>query len=175
MPKNVVEPERPQWQCNMAHTRCMLDKKGYMHVRSCTSPRTHPHTRETHTHKYVILIAFLGNNDSRTPVNVTLYVHCLSCLFTFLKMCALDWMNVEDATTSYFTYTPNCVSKRMQELQPPGNTSAETHTVSTGHTTHVHRQSETVLCVLHCILFFVLFASWWLHVNPKHVALNCPT
>jgi hypothetical protein len=28
-----------KWRHNMAHTRCMLDKQGYMHTRACTRPR----------------------------------------------------------------------------------------------------------------------------------------
>jgi hypothetical protein len=28
-----------KWRHNIAHTRCMLDKQGYMHVRACTRPR----------------------------------------------------------------------------------------------------------------------------------------
>ena len=37
----------------MAHTRCMLDKQGYMHARAYTRPRARPHARaraHTHTH-----------------------------------------------------------------------------------------------------------------------------
>ena len=33
MSKNVVETEGPQMTTLMAHTRCMLDKQGYMHIR----------------------------------------------------------------------------------------------------------------------------------------------
>jgi hypothetical protein len=71
----------------MAHTRCMRDRQGYAHgrtrmhmpMRPVTHARTHARTR-THTHKYVILL-FHSNNDSRTQLSVTLYVHCLSCYF----------------------------------------------------------------------------------------------
>jgi hypothetical protein len=45
----------------MGHTRCMLDKQGYMHAGASTPPRartptcTHAHA---HIDKYVMLIAF---------------------------------------------------------------------------------------------------------------------
>jgi hypothetical protein len=39
----------------MTHTRCMLDKLGYKHAHA----HAHKHAR---TDKYVILIAFRGNN-----------------------------------------------------------------------------------------------------------------
>ena len=42
---------------------------------TCSGIHTH-----AHTDKYVILIPFRGNNDSRTRLIVNLYVHCLSCL-----------------------------------------------------------------------------------------------
>jgi hypothetical protein len=29
----------------MVHTRCMLDKQGYMHARACTCPRARAHAR----------------------------------------------------------------------------------------------------------------------------------
>ena len=56
----------------MAHTRCMLDKEGYMHARSCTRPRVRARARK---HKYIIFIDF------------TLYVHCLSCLNLITTLC----------------------------------------------------------------------------------------
>ena len=63
-----------KWRYNTAHTHCMLDKQGYMHVRAYTRPRAR-------RQKCVILIAFPRNDDSRTRLSVTLYVHCLSCPF----------------------------------------------------------------------------------------------
>jgi hypothetical protein len=50
----------------MAHTCCMLDKQGYMHVRACTCPHacvpTYMHTQTNK--KYLLLLH--GNNDLRT-------------------------------------------------------------------------------------------------------------
>ena len=61
----------------------MLDKQGYMQARvftrqhALTHARTRAHTHtHTHTHKYVICIAFHGN-DSRTRFSITLYVQYL--------------------------------------------------------------------------------------------------
>ena len=46
----------------MAHTSCMLNKQGYMHVCASTRPRarvqTCTHAQDAHRDKYVILIAF---------------------------------------------------------------------------------------------------------------------
>ena len=69
------------------HTRCMMDKQGYMHARACTRPRAraqlctcaHAHTRTNMQY----LLLFHGNNDSRTRLSVTLYVHCLCCFTRF--------------------------------------------------------------------------------------------
>jgi hypothetical protein len=51
----------------MAHTRCMLDKQGYMHACACTQINVY------------YLLLFHSNNDSRALLNVILYVYCLSC------------------------------------------------------------------------------------------------
>ena len=53
----------------------MVDRKGYMHARPCTRPRSpaHPHTQIYN------LLLFYGINYSRTSLQVTLYVHCLCC------------------------------------------------------------------------------------------------
>jgi hypothetical protein len=64
----------------MAHTRCMLDKQDYKHA---LTPAL------AHTYKYVIFIAFSRQQIvSRTILNVTLFLHCLSCYYRFLP----SWM-----------------------------------------------------------------------------------
>jgi hypothetical protein len=57
-----------KWRYNMAHTRCMLEKQGYMHTR----PGARTYTQICNIH-----IDLHRNNDSRTRLNVTLNVHCL--------------------------------------------------------------------------------------------------
>jgi hypothetical protein len=60
MSKNVVKSEWPQIRHNVAHTRRMLGKQGYMH--KPTQPGTHTHVRAPrHTDKCVILLFFHGN------------------------------------------------------------------------------------------------------------------
>ena len=56
-----------KWRHNMAHTRCMLDKQGYMHACAYTQINVY------------YLLLFHSNNDSRALLNVILYVYCLSC------------------------------------------------------------------------------------------------
>jgi hypothetical protein len=61
-----------------------------LHARQHTPVPVHPYTlthaerararTHTHTDKYVIVICFPGKNNSRTRLNVTLRVNCLSCL-----------------------------------------------------------------------------------------------
>jgi hypothetical protein len=46
----------------MAYKRCMVDKQGYMHA----------HAEICNT------LIFLDKKDSRTRLNITLYVHCLA-------------------------------------------------------------------------------------------------
>ena len=45
-----------------------------MRIHASWRTGTHMHAQ---TDKYIILITFHGNNDSRTLLNVTLYVYCL--------------------------------------------------------------------------------------------------
>jgi hypothetical protein len=69
-----------KWRNNMAHTHCMLHKRGYMHARTRSRSRvpirTHAHA---HPDKYVIPIAFPRQQWFHERACVTLYVHCLSC------------------------------------------------------------------------------------------------
>jgi hypothetical protein len=59
MSKNIMKSESNNWRHNMVHTRCMLDKQGYMHVPTSTRPRAH-----AHTDRYVYyLLFFHGKND----------------------------------------------------------------------------------------------------------------
>jgi hypothetical protein len=63
----------------MAHTRCMLDKQDYIHVRACTRPRAH-----THAQTYCFSTATMV---SPMHLSVTSYVHCLPCFSFFLLLC----------------------------------------------------------------------------------------
>ena len=65
---------RQKWQHNMAHARCMLDKKDYTHASTCICPRarepTHTHTctrAHTHKEKYVILLFHAQNGSANAP------------------------------------------------------------------------------------------------------------
>jgi hypothetical protein len=61
--QNIVEPGRPH--VNMAHAHFMPDTKGYIHtLRICNT--------------YCFSIATLV---TRKRLNVTLYVHCLYCVY----------------------------------------------------------------------------------------------
>jgi hypothetical protein len=59
-----------KWCHNMAHTSCMLDKRGYTHAGTLT---------ETRADKYVILY-FSTAILTRRRLSITLYVHWLACL-----------------------------------------------------------------------------------------------
>jgi hypothetical protein len=54
-------------------------------TRLCSRSPTHAHTRtHTHTHIYTeennwFLVPFHGYSNSQTRVNITVFVHCLSC------------------------------------------------------------------------------------------------
>jgi hypothetical protein len=96
-----------KWRQNMAHTSCMLDKQAYMHSRACIRPRSQAHARaRTHTHKYVILFFSAATMVTWTRLNITLYVHCLSCYLLlkpfifvtsrhvlFISMCTVSRVN----------------------------------------------------------------------------------
>jgi hypothetical protein len=74
-----------KWHHSMAHTHCMLDKQGYMHtpMRSGTDTQTNV--------SYLLL--FYGSNDSRTCLNVTLYICCLSCSVITHKLMSGIWLH----------------------------------------------------------------------------------
>ena len=61
---------------NMAHTRCMLDKKGYT-SRARMQPSTRPNTH-THTNALCLLL-FNSNNCLVNAAQCYVLVHCLSC------------------------------------------------------------------------------------------------
>ena len=63
-----------KWSHNMAHTRWMLDKPGYMHAQASTSPRSRTHAR-THT-QILTLIAF---PRQECLLESTSMLSCLSC------------------------------------------------------------------------------------------------
>jgi hypothetical protein len=72
----------------MAQTRWMLDKQVYTHAYACTrththlGTRTHAHTR-THTDTCNIYWFSTAPVVTRTRLNATLYVHCLSSCLSF--------------------------------------------------------------------------------------------
>ena len=61
--------------CTQAHAHAHVT--GHTYARTRVHARTHARTHSNI--QYVLL--FHGNNDSRTRLNITLFVHCLSCLF----------------------------------------------------------------------------------------------
>ena len=71
---------------NMAHTRSMLDKQGYMHARACTHPRSRTHARtrsRTLTQIYcIILISFLRQVSLREGASVLRYTYIVLCVCT---------------------------------------------------------------------------------------------
>jgi hypothetical protein len=69
----------------MAHTRCMMDKQGYVHACSCTRPRARPHAEIYNT-------AFFRQR-SLTRLSVTLYVNCLVLLFPSLRNAVYNRLN----------------------------------------------------------------------------------
>jgi hypothetical protein len=68
-----------KWRHNVAHTRYMLEKQGYTptHQGTCTHARALTRTHRQKCNTYCFSTAIIV---ARTRLNVTLYVHCLSCL-----------------------------------------------------------------------------------------------
>ena len=67
------------WRIRVA---CWISNATRLHT---PTPLRHTHAR-THSRAHTqtnmsYLLLFHGNNDSRTRLSVTLYVHCLSCFF----------------------------------------------------------------------------------------------
>jgi hypothetical protein len=98
IPKNVVETEGPQMTSQYG---AYALHAGIARLHACmrmytpTRPGTYTHSR-THAHAYTqinmyYLLLFHGNNDSRTRLDVMLYVHCVSCYFRFCNWpCAVN-------------------------------------------------------------------------------------
>ena len=66
----------------MAHTRCVLDYQGHMHVCACIRSRTRVPTctrKHAHTDKYIILIAFPLQQWFRERASVLHYAY-IACL-----------------------------------------------------------------------------------------------
>ena len=73
MPKNMVEPERPQMRHKMSHTSCVLDKQGF------TCSHMHTHTR---SHRPVCNTAFPRQDWVRGHVSVLRYTYITSLFCT---------------------------------------------------------------------------------------------
>ena len=115
IPKNVMKTERPQMTSQ--YGECALHAgivrlHAFMRNYTPTRPgtymraRTHAHTDE---YKYDVML-FRGKNDSRTRLSVTLYVHCVSCLFQLL-MSVLgqdNWCPSVVYTESHFSLHRAC-------------------------------------------------------------------
>ena len=69
-----------KWRHHMAHSRCVLDKQGYMHACACTCPRVRAPTR-THARRHTQTDTYCFCTTtivSWTRLNITLCVRCLS-------------------------------------------------------------------------------------------------
>jgi hypothetical protein len=72
----------------MVHMICMLDKQGYMDARACISLFARAHARartHTFTHKYVILIAFQGQQLFRKRALMLRYTY-IACHVKFIVL-----------------------------------------------------------------------------------------
>jgi hypothetical protein len=84
MSKNVVETEGPQMTSQYGAYALRAGKTrlhSRMRTHTTTPPGTHTHARtrmNTQTSKWFLLL-FHSNSDSQTRLDVTSYVHCLSC------------------------------------------------------------------------------------------------
>jgi hypothetical protein len=87
--KYMVEPEETQMTSQFVHTSCMLDKQGYTHALAHARKR-----KQIYISEYVILLAS-PQQELFTPKspNITIYVHCLSCL-TFIEAPALVHVSI---------------------------------------------------------------------------------
>ena len=87
MSKNMMEPDRPQlaiWW----HIACWLNKTTCVQVHTCARAPTH--TKISNTYCF-----FTATVVSWTHLNVTLYIHCLSCNQPLLGIAfcfsSIDW------------------------------------------------------------------------------------
>jgi len=77
--KDIVERSRPQM--TMAHVCSMLDTTGHKHTHS-----------QRICYNYCLSSATMV---AWTCLNVTLYIHCLSCLFLFCMLFGIFFLNMQ--------------------------------------------------------------------------------
>jgi hypothetical protein len=97
MSKNVAKTEGPQMTSQYG-TYELHAGKARLHACTCMHTPTRPGT-PTHTQTNMqCLLLFHGNNDLRTRLSVTLYVHCVSCSPwwrpTFIETCSKSIKNI---------------------------------------------------------------------------------
>jgi hypothetical protein len=96
MSTNLVESYRPDdvttWRIRV---QCWISKAACAHSHAHAQARAHARTHNTNMY---YLLLFHGNNDSRTLLNITLYVHCLACLY-------MSWYHWRIVTVLYALYS----------------------------------------------------------------------
>jgi hypothetical protein len=77
-------PRGHKWRHHMTHTRCVLDKQGYIRICACTRRRARVFTcthAQACTHRPICNAYSFSTATvaSRMRLSVTLFVHCFSC------------------------------------------------------------------------------------------------
>ena len=75
--------EDRKWRHSMAHTRCMLNKQGYVNARTRT--RAHPRTR-ARAHTHIIPIAFRQQQLFANAPQYYVILHCIYC-WLYCSLC----------------------------------------------------------------------------------------
>jgi hypothetical protein len=97
MSKNMVEPEEPQMTSQYG-TYALRTRLARLHelirMQTPTRPGTHARTHACTHRQTRNTFFFYSNNDSRKLLNVTLYVHCLSCSTYWRYSLFCHWVSV---------------------------------------------------------------------------------
>jgi hypothetical protein len=139
--------------CHMAHTRCMLDKQAYMHLRAAHGhARGYPHeSRDARTRtqaKIQYILILHSNNDTGTRIKFKLYVHRLSWLFCH------NLVRITLKTSSNSTWLCPSTSPTIFHITIPSNTK------------HLNRETKKKKH-LHPVLLFILFHNALAQIAQK--------
>jgi hypothetical protein len=157
-----------KWRHNMAHTNCKLVKQGYSHARTCTCQSFRTRMQEpTHVHTHTQIYNTYWFLSTRIVLwmrlNITLYVHCLSCM----RIKYAFWLWPEQSVSMQIhkdrNYNPSSVELisllfRLLMLQ----VISKRHCLSTEH--HYRTVHFTGLSALH--LHSLILPTDWRGITP---------
>ena len=120
-----------KWHYNMAHTSCMLDKKGYTHAHAHVHAVGHKHQRpraRAHTHTQICnMYCFSTAKMTRERTSVLRYTY-IACLVLLIRACCFVLTLVfSENSISFCRATAQLYVKASSFVRFVDHTQLETH------------------------------------------------